>query len=111
MESFQILLIVPLWFVLNPLYEYKHEAFVLFEIMLAKLRENVTKVLGFSQFKMQPMPTEGQQDMIEEEPELQSFAEEIPAKESKPVLSGISRNAPCPCGSGQKYKHCCGKLV
>ncbi len=95
----------------NPLYEYKHEAFVLFEIMLAKLRENVTKVLGFSEFKIQPMPAEGPGDLIEEEVQPQDLTDELPPKEAKPVLSGISRNAPCPCGSGQKYKHCCGKLV
>jgi len=89
----------------NPLYEYKKEAFILFEIMLNKLRENVTKVLGFSEFRIQPkeMPAE----VSEELPKSDDLPE---AKVGKPVLNGIPRNAPCPCGSGKKYKHCCGKL-
>ena len=89
----------------NPLYEYKKEAFILFEIMLAKLRENVTKVLGFSEFRIQPkeMPAE----LHEELPQT----EEVPeSKSAEPVSNDIPRNAPCPCGSGKKYKHCCGKL-
>ena len=35
-----------------------------------------------------------------------STAEE---EQAKPVIEKVGRNEPCPCGSGKKYKHCCGK--
>ena len=89
----------------NPLYEYKKEAFILFEIMLAKLRENVTKVLGFSEFRIQPR--ENLEPVEEHMPEKEDIP---PAKMTNPISGDIPRNAPCPCGSGKKYKHCCGKL-
>ncbi len=85
----------------NPLFEYKHEAFVLFQGMLDKLRERVAKILGFAELKIQART----QVPPEEEP-----LEEEKADQPDFANQDISRNAPCPCGSGKKYKHCCGKL-
>lgn len=91
----------------NPLFEYKHEAFVLFQNMLDKLRERVAKILGFAELKIQaktqvPLETPNMQEGKEghQPPKKQDFAGQ-----------DIPRNAPCPCGSGKKYKHCCGKLA
>jgi len=53
-------------------------------------------------------------------PELKRIAEDIqqgrpptpaaaPAKPAAPPAGAVPRNAPCPCGSGRKYKHCCGR--
>ena len=79
----------------NPLNAYKQEAFRLFEGLLYRVRERVTKILAFAEFQVRS-------------PEPAGEAEKEPKK--APVDKNISRNAPCPCGSGKKYKHCCGKI-
>ena len=90
----------------NPLNEYKQEAFLSFESLLSRVREHVTRVLALSEFQ------------IRQEPSRPVTAEhETPASEASdgvPVSATegkIGRNAPCPCGSGKKYKYCCGKLA
>ncbi|MBR6232115.1 MAG: SEC-C domain-containing protein, partial [Alphaproteobacteria bacterium] len=86
----------------NPLNEYKHDAFILFQNMLGRIRERVCQVIGFSELRLkQTEQTEmaSDTDISEEKDQPLSTAEE-----------NISRNAPCPCGSGKKYKHCCGRL-
>ena len=76
----------------DPLNEYKREAFLMFEAMLDKLRQTVTMALAHVEVR----PPESQP----EAPAEQAVAQ----PEAKP-----SRNSPCPCGSGRKYKHCHGK--
>ncbi len=112
----------------TPINEYKQEAFGLFEKMLETIREDVTKVLSVSQLQFQ-QPAEL--------PELPDFltgyidpsgggALGAPMVGSAAMLAtlgtraaaiagenpfanmGLSRNTPCPCGSGAKYKHCHG---
>lgn len=81
----------------DPLNEYKREAFMMFEQLLGNLRETTTMVLAHVELR----PPEGE-DVLPE------------ATAPKTVLAPkrkIARNEPCPCGSGRKYKHCCGKLV
>ena len=107
----------------TPINEYKQEAFGLFEKMLETIREDVTRVLCTSEFRFQ-------QPQDQELPELPSFltgnfdpfagqgqlgaagdgAERLlSAPGDDPYAGlGLSRNAPCPCGSGAKYKHCHG---
>ena len=76
----------------DPLNEYKREAFLMFEAMLDKLRQTVTMALAHVEVR----PPESQPEAPAEPAAAQS--------EAKP-----SRNSPCPCGSGRKYKHCHGK--
>lgn len=91
----------------NPLFEYKHEAFVLFQNMLDKLRERVAKILGFAELKIQ-----AKTQVPPENPNMQEGKEgHQPPKKQDFAGQDIPRNAPCPCGSGKKYKHCCGKLA
>ena len=130
----------------DPLNEYKTEAFVLFEAMLAKLREAVTGQLMHIEMApleeqpiMQPVElppmqahhidaTTGMDELAMAdavltaerqprrfEPErrapVQVRKTEGGANPKDPSTWGrVSRNAPCPCGSGKKYKHCHGKL-
>lgn len=82
----------------NPLNEYKKESFLLFEGLLGKVRERVTGIVCHARFEFRPTPA----PMTESKPE--------PATPGTPETTEISRNAPCPCGSGKKYKHCCGAL-
>jgi preprotein translocase subunit SecA len=122
----------------DPLNEYKREAFDLFEEMLIRVRETVTSTLAHVEFQMESVPDElllnQQQEMHEtrldpadpldpgiaedENGELlvrtapvrsRAAAEDIDPDDPS-TWGKIQRNAPCPCGSGKKYKHCHGKL-
>ena len=81
----------------DPLNEYKREAFFMFETMLAEMRQNVTMALSHVEMRAPeeaaPEPAAQPQQRV-----------------AKPVDGKVPRNAPCPCGSGKKYKHCHGKL-
>ena len=82
----------------DPLNEYKNEAFGLFEELINNLKIDVSKI--FSRMRLR----EKQNQTLNEN----SVSEKINQSATKPKK--ISRNAPCPCGSGKKYKHCCGKI-
>ncbi|MET0182291.1 MAG: preprotein translocase subunit SecA [Caulobacterales bacterium] len=96
----------------DPLNEFKTEAFTLFERMLLDLRTTVTRMLMQLQIG-QPAPSqqppqlqtiEVHRDPLTGENEMDSgFDRRDPTTWGK-----VSRNAPCPCGSGKKYKHCHG---
>ena len=93
----------------NPLNEYKRESFFMFENMLGRVREQVTTSLTHMQFQIQQPhqtpTTEEHKSTLETEPETSA------AQKNNPIISDKTpRNAPCPCGSGKKYKHCCGKI-
>ncbi len=122
----------------TPINEYKREAFALFERMLSNIREDVTRVMSYAQ--LQAMPTElpqmpdfitshidpltGEDDSYDNDaaslglittrlPPLQVIQPEPDEDLGGDPLEWegrVSRNAPCPCGSGQKYKHCHGVL-
>ncbi len=76
----------------DPLNEYKQEAFIMFEEMMEQIRYSVTKIISFVEIKTENTP------------------EEIQNLENEVIEKKIPRNSRCPCGSGKKYKHCCGKL-
>ncbi|MBS0253632.1 MAG: preprotein translocase subunit SecA [Proteobacteria bacterium] len=106
----------------TPINEYKQEAFGLFERMLETIREDVTRILSTAELQFaQP------QMALPELPEFLTTTDG--AAPGGPVAAGmfgagvsagglvsgnpyagldLPRNAPCPCGSGQKYKHCHG---
>jgi preprotein translocase subunit SecA len=116
----------------DPLNEYKREAFNLFENLLTRLREAVTALLARVEIQTEahPNPEEalrprGPRDIQETHldpltgenelgPELSAAARPMPRSAAvnpgDPATWGsMPRNAPCPCGSGKKYKHCHGK--
>ncbi|HYG89784.1 MAG TPA: preprotein translocase subunit SecA [Azospirillum sp.] len=114
----------------DPLNEYKREAFEMFEMMLVHLRESVTSVLMHVEVRMQPTEEElfaqRMQEMHEgrTDPALVMAGgagdEELPegmvrratgAAAAGDSWASTPRNAPCPCGSGKKYKHCHGKVA
>ena len=82
----------------DPLNEYKNEAFGLFEELINNLKIDVSKI--FSRMRLR----EKQNQTLNEN----SVSEKI--NQSAIKTKKISRNTPCPCGSGKKYKHCCGKI-
>ncbi len=92
----------------NPLNAYKQEAFRLFENLLGRVRERVTKLLCFAEFQIKPA---AEPQGTPEKPAPAVLADSPATTLDKPtVRDDIPRNAPCPCGSGKKYKHCCGKI-
>ena len=77
----------------DPLNEYKRESFIMFEAMLTTMRQTVTMALSHV--------------------ELREPDEELASSKAVPAAAPtgkVPRNAPCPCGSGKKYKHCHGKI-
>jgi preprotein translocase subunit SecA len=118
----------------DPLNEYKTEAFTLFEKLLADLRQSVTRWLMTVEFRFEEPPppvapavglVEVHMDPMtgqnERELALASAAatgavpleqrQALPASALPSQWERTSRNAPCPCGSGKKFKHCHGALV
>ena len=96
----------------DPLVEYKKESFNLFTEMISSLKANIIKTLHRIQFQIEDPEEEAKR--LAQELELQRKQEELSRSlnnESESVTSKKkpARNEPCPCGSGKKYKHCCGK--
>jgi len=83
----------------NPVIEYKREGFDLFDAMTAKIREDVCTFL--INVKVEAPP-----EMKPQEKEVTTTNESFSQAKSNKV---VGRNDPCPCGSGKKYKNCCGK--
>ena len=121
----------------KPIDEYKQEAFLLFERLLVAIREEVTRILMRAQLQMEEAPPpllpefitqhldpfSGDDDtadidaatgtVLSNLPPLNIPQPNLPQREPEGgvVEAPISRNAPCPCGSGRKYKHCHGQLA
>ncbi|BDB64328.1 protein translocase subunit SecA [Helicobacter cinaedi] len=94
----------------DPLVEYKKESYNLFLEFIENLKTETTRMLHIIQLREQEEEVADKmlQDMQEElNEDLQTF--EAQDSSSKPQKAKISRNDPCPCGSGKKYKLCHGK--
>jgi len=107
----------------DPLTEYKQESFRLFENLVERIKFEAVKLLHLVEFNFEAPEEEVEtfeqmrdeleidENVIEEhaatDPEPQPEAPE----KLQPIVAQKKpkRNDPCPCGSGKKYKHCCGK--
>ena len=83
----------------DPLNEYKREAFILFEQMLQNLRTVITSVLSHLEVKEEK----------DQNADTKNNGNYIKSNTKNTNWGKVPRNAKCPCGSGKKYKHCCGK--
>ncbi|MBL1437235.1 MAG: preprotein translocase subunit SecA [Rhodobacteraceae bacterium] len=98
----------------DPLNEYKTEAFTLFENFLNRLRVDVTKQLSHIRI-MSPEEQEqirAQMLAAQQQAAAPAATGGMPPKvdpTDEATWGNTSRNTPCPCGSGKKYKHCHGK--
>jgi preprotein translocase subunit SecA len=121
----------------KPIDEYKQEAFLLFERLLIAIREEVTRVLMRAQLQIHEAPPpvlpefitqhldpfSGDDDTADIDAATGAVLSNLPPlniprpplPQSEPqgdvVEAPVSRNAPCPCGSGKKYKHCHGQFA
>lgn len=110
----------------DPKLEYKREGFDMFQAMLFQIREAVFRAL--TRVRVQVMSPE--EEEARAEAERAAMAEEfrhhddnrslsysasgqVEAEKPKPAKAAprVGRNDPCPCGSGKKYKKCCGRAV
>ena len=105
--------------------EYKRESFLMFESLINRIDEKTLNILWKFQVQEDPetkrrrMPAQRMQTVHEnalnlgfasaEESDIQKASRERSQKQ-QPLRSEdkIGRNDPCPCGSGKKYKKCCG---
>ena len=89
----------------DPLVEYKLEAYDMFQAMIDAIQDDVVRYMYRVNVVTQPKVEDRLQNATVNNP---SGDNEADAK--KPVVKGetIGRNDPCPCGSGKKYKNCCG---
>ncbi len=123
----------------DPLNEYKTESFELFQTMLSRLREAVTNQIMRVEVVQRPPPLApegdiqgleathidpltGENEMAAGQPDWQpqrngrlaagaGFAATQVDPQNPATWGKVQRNAPCPCGSGKKYKHCHGRLA
>jgi preprotein translocase subunit SecA len=91
----------------DPKQEYKKEAFNLFMSMIARIRTEVVEKIFWVQ-----LARETEIERIEEAPKKQRLVFNLgdePAHKEPAKSRKVGRNQPCTCGSGRKYKQCCGK--
>ncbi|AQS60315.1 preprotein translocase subunit SecA [Desulforamulus ferrireducens] len=83
----------------NPLIEYKFEAFEMFNNMIANIQDDLVRYI----FRVNVAPQIRQQRVMVENRYQEEGAKPVRKEQS------VGRNDDCPCGSGKKYKKCCGK--
>ena len=87
----------------DPLRAYTMEGFDLFDSMLQKIDKDVAILLLKAEIRQNIERKEVSQKKITNDPDKGA------SKKSPKRVKKIGRNDPCPCGSGKKYKNCCGK--
>jgi len=94
----------------DPLREYKREGFEMFADMIERIKEDAVGQLFHIQVSREEEVAELDQQARQEQEFVLSHGGSEGGKR-KPVVAGkkIGRNEPCPCGSGKKYKKCCGR--
>ena len=99
----------------NPKQEYKREAFELFAGLLNTIKSEVTKVTMLVQIKSRAdVEAVEPPDEVENVQYQHADYDDALANDGQPVVREgvkVGRNDPCPCGSGNKYKQCHGKLM
>lgn len=98
----------------DPLNEYKQEAFNLFEMMSRTIREEAVKVLSLFELPDLGSPEEAEDlgdVFLKHDDGIKSEYDHLkPKPEDKNMdVFLLPRNALCPCGSGKRFKNCCGK--
>jgi preprotein translocase subunit SecA len=88
----------------DPKIEYQKESFGLFNVMLDRIREQTVEYLFRIQAPRRPPPPPPEAQAVRDERSARPASRPQPASVTK-----IGRNDPCPCGSGKKFKKCCGR--
>ena len=86
---------------IDPVVEYKKEGFEMFEDLTAAIQDDTITLLLKAELQKVPQKQEERKDL-----QTNQTGPMLPRKNAK---QEIGRNDPCPCGSGKKYKNCCGQ--
>ncbi|MCL2545100.1 MAG: SEC-C metal-binding domain-containing protein, partial [Clostridia bacterium] len=97
----------------NPVVEFKFESYEMFDEMVRLIREETLRRLYFARVER---PPERRKVAVETQAKAKAAASAGAAAGNEPnrpkkAETKVGRNEPCPCGSGKKYKNCCGKAV
>ena len=95
----------------DPVVEYRIEGFDMFDEMIASIREETVKILLLAQFRKpnSAQPQEAPKREQVAQPTATSSDGTVTPATIKRQGKKVGRNDPCPCGSGKKYKNCCGR--
>ena len=105
----------------NPLLEYKLEGFDIFDKLIFRIKDDMAQSIVKMKINTEnasPAPKKPVGDFRASHSDLAQFGGRVPQSSAQPgnssvtvVRSGakVGRNDPCPCGSGKKYKNCCGR--
>ena len=98
----------------DPLVEYKKESYNLFTELVEEIKYETIKTLQIIQFTMKDPEEEAaelarQQEIAQKQLELSMQLNHQDSEEPIVMDKKVARNDPCPCGSGKKYKNCCGQ--
>ena len=88
----------------NPVVEYRFEGFEMFDAMVESIREETIRLLFTIQIKQNSEAPKRERVAEPAATSGDGSTENTPRK----VTKKVGRNDPCPCGSGKKYKKCCG---
>lgn len=90
----------------DPVKEYTNEGFAMFEAMNDRICEEAVKYIYNVKIKVAPRAQQSSHEALND---ARTNEAEIQGKKRETVhKKKVGRNEPCPCGSGKKYKHCCG---
>jgi len=92
----------------NPLLVYKKEAFEMFQSLIDRIKEETLGIL----YRIQIAEPDEMEALRQPREQKMIFSGGEPERKKKPVRrtkKKVGRNDPCPCGSGKKYKKCCGR--
>ncbi len=95
----------------DPVIEYRNEGYDMFDQMIANIRDDTTRLFLSANIKVvdeQEAPKEMIESGANAAVEISDPNEEENTSDSNQTHQKAGRNDPCPCGSGKKYKKCCG---
>ncbi len=92
----------------DPVIEYTIEGFAMFDAMVSSIKEDVARLVLTVRIRTEE---EIKREEVNKIPVPVKYKESSAGEERKPIKNEnkVGRNDPCPCGSGKKYKNCCGK--
>ncbi|MGL1860967.1 MAG: preprotein translocase subunit SecA [Pseudodesulfovibrio sp.] len=92
----------------DPKQEYKREGFELFSELVYTIKENALRAFSHLRIEAEVKDEEFQHEQSDELEYTDHESQQDKKKEPVKKAPKVNRNAPCPCGSGKKYKKCCG---
>ncbi|WP_072680753.1 preprotein translocase subunit SecA [Arcobacter sp. LA11] len=97
----------------DPLVEYKKESYNMFIDLIGNIKNEIIKVLFTVQLQSNDDAQKEQEALAKMKAEMEEATENLVTNLDQEAIASsekkIARNEPCPCGSGKKYKQCCGK--